>query len=64
MKVETAFINAVRPRTSGLVRFEYTQVGLKTRTSVEANHKAVVTFLRKRGVEFFTFNPNPVHQEW
>jgi len=49
MKVETAFINAVRAQTSGLVSFEYTQGGLKIRTSVEADHKAVVTFLRETG---------------
>ena len=61
-KVEATFINAVRAQTSGLVSFEYTQGGLKIRTSVEADHKAVVTYLRGRGVEFFTFNPNPIHQ--
>ena len=58
IKVETA----VRAQTSGLVSFEYTQGGLKIRTSVEADYKAVVTFLRESGVEFFTFNPNPIHQ--
>ena len=49
MTVETAFIKAVRAKTSGLVSFEYTQGGLKIRTSVEADHKAVVTFLRETG---------------
>ena len=48
-EVESAFINAVRVHTSRLVSFEYTQGGLKIRTSVEANHKTVVTFLRDRG---------------
>ena len=42
MKVETAVINAVRAQTSGLVSFEYTQGGLKIRTSVEADHKALL----------------------
>ena len=60
-KVETFFIKAVRAQTSGMVSFEYTQGGLKIRTSVKADHKAVVMYLRDRGVEFFTFDPNAGH---
>ena len=44
-KVKTAFINAVRAQTSGLVSFEYIQGGLKIRTLVEVDHKAIVTIL-------------------
>ena len=51
-KVETLFINVVRAQTSGMVSFEYTQGGLKIRTSVEADHKAVLSFLRDRGWNF------------
>ena len=61
-EVETAFTNALRAQTRGLVNFEYTQGGLKIRTSVEADHTAVVTFLRDRGMKFFTFNPSSIHQ--
>ena len=59
MKVETAFINAVRAQTSGLVSFEYTQGGLKIRTPVEVDHEAVVTFLRERG-----WNSSPLTQSY
>ena len=48
-KKETAFINAVRTQTGGLVSIEYIHGGLKIRTSVEANDKAVLTFHRDRG---------------
>ena len=61
-KKETAFINAVRTQTGGLVSIEYIHGGLKIRTSVEANDKAVLTFHRDRGENFFTFHPNPIYQ--
>jgi len=62
VKVDAAFVNAVKAQTSGLVSFEYTGAGLKIRPGTQSDHTSVVTFLRDSGVEFYTFNPNPEQQ--
>ena len=57
-KVDTAFANAVKAQTNGLVSLEYTSGGLKVRTSTSSDHSNMVTFLRECGVKFFFFKPN------
>ena len=58
-KVDTATVNSIKAQTSGQVTFEYAASGLKIRTSNAADHQSVVRYLDGRGVEFYTFDPNP-----
>jgi Arginine methyltransferase-interacting protein, contains RING Zn-finger len=57
--IDTTFVNAVKAQTSGLVTFEYTAGGLKIRPESKSDHHNIVVFLKGKGVEYFTFNPNP-----
>ena len=58
-KIDTATVNSIKAQTSGQVTFEYAASGLKIRTSNAADHQSVVRYLDGRGVEFYTFDPNP-----
>ena len=42
--------------------FEYTSNGLKVRCSTNADHLNIIYFIKNHGVEFYSFNPNPMQQ--
>ena len=57
--IETTFVNAAKVQTSGLVTFEYTREGLKISPETKSDYHYIVVFFKKKGVEYFTFNPSP-----
>ena len=61
-KVETTMVNAIKNQTSRLIYFEYNMNDLKIRTANNADHKSVITFLKAKGIEFYTHDPNPSQQ--
>ena len=61
-KVTSACLSEIKAQASGLVTFEYNSNGLKVRTVTSADHNSIINFLKNRGVEFYSFNPNPMHQ--
>ena len=61
-KVETTMVNAIKNQTKGLIYFEYTMNDLKIRTANNADHKSAITFLKAKGIEFYTHDPNPSQQ--
>ena len=61
-KVTSACLTEIKAQASGLVTFEYNSNGLKVRTATNADHNKITNFLKDHGVEFYSFNPNPMQQ--
>ena len=61
-KVTMACLTEIKAQASGLVTFEYNTNGLKVRTAMTADHTNITSFLKNRGVEFYSFNPNSMQQ--
>ena len=61
-KVTSACLIVIKGQASDLVTFEYNSNGLKVRTATNADHNNIMNFLKNRGVEFYSLNPNPMQQ--
>ena len=52
-------MNAIKAQTSGLIHFEYAASGLRERSANAADHQSVVSFLKLRRIESYTYDLKP-----
>ena len=62
MKVVTMqALDSIKKAAASPVSFEYQRYGLRIRTNSATDHKNIIDLLKREGVEYYTFNPNPGH---
>ena len=52
-------LDSIKKAAAGPVSFEYQRYGLRIKTNTITDHKNIIDLLKREGVEYYTFNPNP-----